>query len=90
MKQLTGTIISTKMMKTAVVRVDRSFRHPMYLKIVKRAKNYLAHNDGGAKVGQKVVIRESRPLSRKKRWRIIELTGLTKITNEPEQSQKSG
>jgi len=68
MKQLTGIVISTKMAKTAVVRVDRSFRHPMYSKIVKRSKNYLAHDETGVKIGEKVVIRESRPLSRRKRW----------------------
>jgi len=68
MKQLTGIVISTKMAKTAVVRVDRSFRHPMYSKIVKRSKNYLAHDETGVKIGEKVVIMESRPLSRRKRW----------------------
>lgn len=70
MKQLTGVVISTKMAKTAVVRVERSFRHPMYLKIVKRSKNYLAHDEKGVKVGEKVTIRESRPISKKKRWMV--------------------
>lgn len=68
MKQLTGTVIGNKMEKTAVVRVDRSFRHPRYSKIVKRSKNYLAHDETGAKPGETVTIKESRPLSRKKRW----------------------
>lgn len=68
MKRLTGVVISNKMAKTAVVRVDRSFRHPMYLKIVRRSKNYLAHDENGVKVGDRVTIRESRPLSRRKRW----------------------
>ncbi len=71
MKQLTGVVIGTKMAKTAVVRADRSFRHPMYLKIVKRSKNYLAHDEKGVKAGEKVTIRETRPLSRRKRWIII-------------------
>ncbi len=70
MKQLTGIVISTKMAKTAVVRVDRMFRHPVYQKITKRSKNYLAHDEKGVKVGEKVVIRESRPISRRKRWTI--------------------
>lgn len=71
MKELTGVVISTKMAKTAVVRVDRSFRHPMYLKIVKRSKNYLVHDEKGVGVGDKVTIKETRPLSRRKRWIII-------------------
>lgn len=71
MKELTGVVISAKMAKTVVVRVGRSFRHPMYLKTVKRSKNYLTRNEVGAKVGQTVVIRESRPLSRRKRWVIV-------------------
>ena len=74
MKQLTGVVISTKMAKTALVRVDRSFRHPRYSKIVKRSKNYLAHDEKGVAVGDKVTMRESRPLSRRKRWRIYGTT----------------
>lgn len=72
MKQLTGVVINTKMAKTAVVRVDRSFRHPTYSKIVRRSKNYLVHDEKGVGVGDKVTIRESRPLSRRKRWTIVE------------------
>ena len=68
MKQLTGVVISTKMAKTATVRVDRSFRHLKYLKIVKRSKNYLVHDDKGVKVGDRVMIKETRPKSRRKRW----------------------
>jgi len=71
MKQLTGVVIGTKMAKTAVVRVDRSFRHPMYLKIVKRSKNYLVHDEKGVGVGDKVTIKETRPLSKRKRWIIV-------------------
>lgn len=71
MKQLTGVVINTKMAKTAVVRVDRSFRHPTYSKIVRRSKNYLAHDEKGVGVGDKVAIRESRPLSRRKRWTVV-------------------
>lgn len=71
MKQLTGTVISNKMAKTAVVRVDRSFRHPTYSKIVRRSKNYLVHDEKGVKVGEKVVIKESRPLSKRKRWTVV-------------------
>ena len=64
-------VIGTKMAKTAVVRVDRSFRHPMYLKIVKRSKNYLVHDEKGVGVGDKVTIKETRPLSKRKRWIIV-------------------
>ena len=71
MKQLTGVVIGTKMAKSAVLRVDRSFRHPMYLKIVKRSKNYLVHDEKGVGVGDKVTIKETRPLSKRKRWIIV-------------------
>lgn len=78
MKRLTGVVISNKMAKTAVVRVDRSFRHPTYSKIVRRSKNYLAHDETGVKVGEKVAIKESRPLSRRKRWIVVREVGSKK------------
>lgn len=71
MKQLTGIVIGNKMMKTAVVRVERSFPHPTYSKIVRRSKNYLVADEKGVKVGDRVTIRESRPLSKRKRWMVI-------------------
>lgn len=67
--QLTGTVVSDKMNKTVVVSVDRQERHEVYGKSLRRTSTFLAHNeDNAAKVGDKVSIAESRPLSRRKRW----------------------
>ena len=67
--QLTGTVVSDKMEKTVVVAVERQERHPLYGKSMRKTSTFLAHNEGNAaKVGDKVNIAESRPLSRRKRW----------------------
>ncbi len=67
--ELTGTVVSDKMNKTVVVAVDRQERHALYGKSLRRTSTFLAHNeDNAAKVGDKVTIAESRPLSRRKRW----------------------
>jgi len=67
--QVTGKVVSDKMMKTVVVAVERQERHPVYGKSQKRTSKFVAHNEGdAAKVGDTVTIAESRPLSRRKRW----------------------
>jgi small subunit ribosomal protein S17 len=67
--QVTGKVVSDKMMKTVVVAVERQERHPVYGKSQKRTSTFLAHNENDtAKVGDTVTIAESRPLSRRKRW----------------------
>lgn len=68
-----GTVQSDKMTKTVTVRVDRSVKHPIYRKYVKRRKKFMAHDELGAKTGDKVRIIETRPLSAKKRWRVVEI-----------------
>ena len=72
MKKMTGTVTGTKMQKTATVKVDRLWRHPIYKKIVTKSKTYLAHDELGVKVGNQVTISEIRPQSKRKRWEIIE------------------
>jgi len=68
-RSLTGRVVSDKMDKTVVVKVDRTFIHPLYHKVVKTSKRYKAHDeDNTCRVGDLVMIRESRPLSREKRW----------------------
>ncbi len=67
-RRLTGKVISNKMMKTVVVQVDSSFRHPLYGKVVHRTHKYLAHDEQACQPGDKVQIVESRPLSKRKRW----------------------
>jgi small subunit ribosomal protein S17 len=67
--QLTGTVVSDKMEKTVVVAVERQVRHGLYGKSQRKTSKFVAHNeDDEAKVGDTVVLAESRPLSRRKRW----------------------
>ena len=69
-----GVVTSTKMEKTVAVLVDRQFIHPLYKKVVRRSKKFLAHDEKKAcRVGDTVRIEETRPLSRRKRWRVVEV-----------------
>lgn len=68
-----GVVASDKMTKTVVVRVDRVVKHPTYRKYVRRRKKFMAHDETGAKIGDKVRIVETRPLSARKRWRVVEI-----------------
>ncbi len=71
-RQLNGVVVSTKMDKTAVVAVTRMKKHPLYLKQYKVTKKYLADDpENSAVEGHKVVISETRPLSKRKRWLIV-------------------
>jgi small subunit ribosomal protein S17 len=72
-KRLVGTVVSTKMQKTAVVEVQRVFRHPLYHKVVRAAKTYKAHDELGATPGDRVRIVESKPISKTKHWVIEEI-----------------
>jgi small subunit ribosomal protein S17 len=68
-----GIVASDKMTKTVTVRVDRLVKHPVYRKYVKKRKKFMAHDEMGAKIGDKVRIVETRPLSARKRWRVVEI-----------------
>jgi small subunit ribosomal protein S17 len=68
-----GIVASDKMTKTVTVRVDRLVKHPIYRKYVKKRKKFMAHDELGAKTGDKVKIVETRPLSARKRWRVVEI-----------------
>src|SRR5436853_5974983 len=73
-KERLGEVISNKMTKTIIVRVERRFPHPKYKKVVTGYKKFYAHDEKGeAKVGDRVRIEETRPLSKLKRWRLIEV-----------------
>lgn len=67
-RRLTGVVTSDKMMKTVVVEITRTYKHPLYKKVVHASNRFKAHDELGAKAGDVVVIVESRPLSRDKRW----------------------
>jgi len=73
---LSGVVVSDKMDKTIVVRVDRRVMHPLYKKYIRQSKRYAAHDeDNHCKTGDLVRIEECRPLSRRKRWRVVEESG---------------
>ena len=66
-----GVVVSDKMTKTRVVMIERVFRHPRYERVITRSKRLKAHDETNAsKVGDRVLIEETRPLSKDKRWRI--------------------
>ena len=69
-----GTVVSDKMDKTIVVNVEIRMPHPLYGKIVRRSKRYMAHDeDNQCRVGDLVRIMETRPISRSKRWRLMDI-----------------
>jgi len=72
-KIMTGNVVSTKMQETVVVKVDRLWRHPIYKKAVKRSKKYLAQDSIGVKEGDTVKIEQTRPLSKRKCWKVSEV-----------------
>lgn len=67
-----GVVVSNKMQKTVVVKVESKMRHPRYGKVIKRAKKFYAHHESASlKIGDEVTIIETRPLSKLKRWRVV-------------------
>jgi small subunit ribosomal protein S17 len=81
-----GVVTSNKMSKTVVVTVERQVRHPLYKRVVRRSKNFLAHDEKGeCRLGDTVRIEETRPLSRLKRWRVVQIVAkATQFAVEPE------
>ncbi len=70
-RQVTGTIVSNKMDRTVVVVVERLVKHPLYKKFIRRQHKYMAHDkDNECQIGDRVLITQSRPLSKTKRWRV--------------------
>ncbi|NOX36122.1 MAG: 30S ribosomal protein S17 [Calditrichaeota bacterium] len=73
-KTRVGVVVSDKMDKTVVVAVERLVKHPLYKKYIKRTKKFKAHDERNeCQVGDKVKIMETRPLSKTKRWRVVEI-----------------
>jgi small subunit ribosomal protein S17 len=73
-KVRTGVVTSDRMDKTVVVQIVQTIRHPLYPKIYRRRKNLYAHDEAyGAKVGDRVRVMETRPMSKLKRWRVVEV-----------------
>ncbi len=97
-RRITGVVTSNKMTKTVVVEIGRTFRHPLYRKVVHLSKRVKAHDELGCQIGDQVQIVESRPLSRDKRW-VVELivkheirtadSGVAEIIAEPADERAS-
>jgi small subunit ribosomal protein S17 len=73
-KEKVGIVVSNKMEKTIVVKVESRFSHPMYLKTVVKTKKYLAHDElSECNIGDQVLLQECRPLSKRKRWKLAKV-----------------
>lgn len=73
-KRRVGIAVADARHKTVSVRVERTVRHPLYKKIMRRRKRYLVHDEGNdCKIGDSVIIEECRPLSKRKSWRVVEI-----------------
>lgn len=73
-KVITGKVVSDKMEKTVVVAVESRVTHPRYKRIIRRTRKYKAHDaDNSCHIGDKVRLMETRPLSKEKRWRVVEI-----------------
>jgi small subunit ribosomal protein S17 len=73
-KQKMGTVVSDLMEKTIVVRIDRTAKHPVYSRVISKSTKVMVHDEKKeAKTGDKVRIEETRPLSKNKRWRLLEV-----------------
>ena len=74
-KERAGVVVSDAMDKTMVVQAEQRYAHPVYGKVLRRTKKYYAHDEKNeAKKGDRVVIAETRPLSKTKRWRLVEIS----------------
>jgi small subunit ribosomal protein S17 len=78
-----GVVVSASMQKSVVVAVARTVRHAMYRKSIKRTSTFMAHDELGAQKGDTVRIIESRPLSARKRWRVVEVVARAATTAVP-------
>ena len=83
----TGIVISDKMAKSVVVAVERLVRHDMYRKTIRRTSTFMAHDELGAKRGDRVRIVESRPLSKRKRWRVDEIVERAAVAQDEDTAQ---
>jgi small subunit ribosomal protein S17 len=71
-----GVVVSDAMQKTRVVKIERVYRHPRYQRVIRMSKRLKAHDEGNeSKIGDRVLLEETRPLSKEKRWRIRSILG---------------
>lgn len=73
-KEEIGIVVSNKMQKTIVVKIENRYSHPIYSKTMIKTKRYLAHDEfGESNIGDQVLVQECRPLSRRKRWKLVKI-----------------
>ena len=90
-RKLSGVVVSDKMKKTVVVRIDHSRKHPKYLKYYTVSTRLKAHDEKGEyKTGDQVVIQETRPISRDKRWIVVEKMSIAEKKEEPKVAAQEG
>jgi small subunit ribosomal protein S17 len=81
-KQKIGTVISNKMQKTIVVKIDNRYAHPIYSKIMTKTKKYLVHDEmESCNIGDQVLVEECRPLSRRKRWKLMKIISKSSLVS---------
>jgi small subunit ribosomal protein S17 len=83
-RRLDGVVTSDKMMKTVVVEISRTYRHPLYQKVVHSRKRVKAHDELGSRIGDQVRIVESRPISSQKHWVVEEILHRNEIVSDVE------
>ena len=82
LKQKKGIVISNKMQKTIVVEIENRYPHPLYFKTLIKTKKYLAHDEfDTCNIGDQVLVQECRPLSKKKRWKLIKILTKSSLIN---------
>ncbi len=86
-RRLTGVVTSNKMDKSVMVVITRTYRHPLYKKVVHSRKKLMAHDELGSEVGDRVRIVESRPISKRKRWVVEEILQKESIGGEVEMEE---
>jgi len=81
-KQQIGIVVSNKMAKTIVVKVENRYPHPIYSKTLVKTKRYLAHDESEqCNIGDQVLLHECRPLSKRKRWKLVEILSKSSLIN---------
>ena len=83
-RRLTGVVVGTKMQKTITVEVSRTYRHSLYKKVVSSKKRYMVHDEMSCQLGDQVVIVESKPISKNKRWVVVQILSSDISAQEPE------
>ena len=81
-KEKVGIVVSNKMQKTIVIKVESRYSHPIYSKTMVKTKKYLAHDESGqCNIGDQVLVQETRPLSKRKRWTLVKVLSKSSLIN---------